>query len=156
MRFLLSSLCVYVLCLSIAQADEKITLAQINHFLDSHSTAIMQKDDVKLAALFSVDYQQHDTKIPTQGLNKSDIVKIYKNNFLVSKLIMSKINLLDAKVSEDGQRATLNTHIFSRYLIEFQGKQNILNQQEDWLSDVGLVQGQLVYLSTQKTLNLSP
>lgn len=156
MRFLLSSLCVYVLCLSIAQADEKITLAQINHFLDSHSTAIMQKDDVKLAALFSVDYQQTDSNFANKPLSKSDIVKIYKNNFMVSKLIINKINLLDAKIGEDGQHATLNTHIFSRYLIEFQGKQNILNQQEDWLSDVGLVQGQLVYLSTQKTLNLSP
>jgi hypothetical protein len=75
---------------------------------------------------------------------------------MVSKLIISKINLLDAKISEDGQQATLNTHIFSRYLIEFQSKQNILNQQENWLSEVGLVQGQLVYRNTQKTLNFFP
>ncbi|HQV80834.1 MAG: hypothetical protein IPI79_05700 [Moraxellaceae bacterium] len=156
MRFLLTSLCLYFWCLSFAQADEKITLEQINHFLDSHSTAIMQKDDAKLSTLFSTDYQQYDTKTPTQHLNQNDIVKIYKNNFMVAKLIISKINLLDAKISEDAQHATLNTHIFSRYLIEFQGKQNILNQQEDWLSEVGLVHGQLVYLSTQKTLNVSP
>ena len=156
MRFLLSSLCLYFLYLPFAYADKKITLEKINQFLDSHSTAIMQKDDAKLATLFSEDYQQTDTNPANKPLSKNDIVKIYKNNFMVSKLIISKINLLDAKISEDGQQATLNTHIFSRYLIEFQGKQNILNQQESWLSEVGLVQGQLVYRNTQKTLNLTP
>jgi hypothetical protein len=74
MRFLLTSLCVYFWCLSFAQADEKITLEQINHFLDSHSTAIMQKDDAKLA-LYLADYQQYDTKTPTQALNQKRYCK---------------------------------------------------------------------------------
>lgn len=137
-------------------ADEKITPESIAVFLDAHSTAIMQKDEAKLATLFSDDYRQNDTKTPAQGLNKSDIVKIYKNNFLVSKLIINKIKLLDTKITEDGQRATLNTHIFNRYLLEFQGKQNILNQEETWSSEVVLQQGQLLYRSTEKTPNFLP
>jgi hypothetical protein len=100
MRFLLSSLCLYFLYflyflyLPFAYADEKITLEKINQFLDSHSTAIMQKDDAKLATLFSKDYQQTDTNPANKPLSKNDIVKIYKNNFMVSKLIISKINFL--------------------------------------------------------------
>ena len=105
MRYLLSLLmCFYGASL---YADEKITPESIAVFLDAHSTAIMQKDEAKLATLFSDDYRQNDTKTPAQGLNKSDIVKIYKNNFLVSKLIINKIKLLDTKITEDGQRATL-------------------------------------------------
>lgn len=137
-------------------ADEKITSERIAVFLDTHSTAIMQKDEAKLATLFSDDYKQNETKTPAQGLNKSDIVRIYKNNFLVSKLIINKIKLLNTIITEDGQRATLNTHIFNRYLLEFQGKQNILNQEETWLSEVVLQQGQLVYRSTEKTFYSSP
>jgi len=153
-RYLLSLLmCFYGASL---YADEKITPESIAVFLDAHSTAIMQKDEAKLATLFSDDYRQNDTKTPAQGLNKSGIVKIYKNNFLVSKLIINKIKLLDTKITEDGQRATLNTHIFNRYLLEFQGKQNILNQEETWSSEVVLQQGQLLYRSTEKTPNFLP
>ena len=74
----------------------------------------------------------------------------------MSKLIINKIKLLDTKITEDGQRATLNTHIFNRYLLEFQGKQNILNQEETWSSEVVLQQGELVYRSTEKTPNFLP
>lgn len=151
----LFGLCLVFLC-SLVQADEAINSALIKQFLDRHSTFIMQKDEAKLKNLFADSYQQNDVNTPNIRLSKDDIVKIYKNNFMVSKLIINKINVLYEKISEDGQQVTLKTHIFNRYLIEFQGKQNILNQEEEWLSQLGLVQGQLVYLHTQKSFNTLP
>lgn len=144
------------MAVSWACADDVIRLEDIKSFLDKHSTAIMQKDETALVNLFSENYQQTDEKTPNQSLSKADIVKIYKNNFLVSKLIISKINILDYKLSEEQPQVTLKTHIFNRYLIEFQGKQNILNQEEEWDSHIGLIDGQLRYLDTQKTVTSSP
>ncbi len=148
--------CVCYLAVSWAFADDTICLEDIKTFLDKHSTAIMQKDELAFADLFSEDYQQIDNQTQNQPLKKADIVKIYKNNFLVAKLIINKINILDCKLSEREQQVTLKTHIFNRYLIEFQGKQNILNQEEDWDSRIGLIDGQLRYLNTQKTVTSSP
>ncbi|WP_146164442.1 hypothetical protein [Agitococcus lubricus] len=111
---------------------------------------MMQKEPEALLNLFSARYQQknlaHD-KI----LTKAELTKIYKNNLMIAKLIISKIDLLDSHISENGQHAQIKLHLFSRYLLEFEGRQNILTQEEDWLSDVGLENGKLVYLHTEQT-----
>ena len=149
MRLLLS-----VLLLSqsmYAAAADKITPQSIQALVDAQTTAIMQKDIDRLMTLFGKNYQQINTaEAKSQSISKDELQKIYNSNFMVAKLIINQIKVLDNQIAEDGQRGQLKTQVFSRYLIEFQDKQNVLTQEEEWVSDMGLEAGQVVYLRTEK------
>ena len=134
-----------------AAAIDKITPQNVQSLVDVQTTSVMQKDIDRLMALFGKDYRQVSSA-PSQGqpITKDELKKIYNSNFMVAKLIISKIDVLDAKIAEDGKHGQLKTHVFTRYLIEVQDKQNILTQEEDWISDIGLENGNLVYLRTEK------
>ena len=130
-------------------AVDKITDEAIKQFLSQQSTFVMQKEPEKLMALFADRYQQFDKK-QQATIGKEELKKIYNGNFLVAKLIINTIQLTDSKIAEDGLHAQINTHVFNRYLIEYAEKQNVLTQEEDWLSEVFLEDGQLKYLKTEK------
>jgi hypothetical protein len=130
-------------------AVDKITDEAIKQFLSQQSTFVMQKEPEKLMALFADKYQQFNKK-QQATIGKDELKKIYTGNFLVAKLIINTIQLTDSKIADDGLHAQINTHVFNRYLIEYAEKQNVLTQEEDWLSEVFLEDGQLKYLKTEK------
>ena len=130
-------------------AVDKITDEAIKQFLSQQSTFVMQKEPEKLMALFADKYQQFNKK-QQATIGKDELKKIYNGNFLVAKLIINTIQLTDSKIADDGLHAQINTHVFNRYLIEYAEKQNVLTQEEDWLSEVFLEDGQLKYLKTEK------
>ena len=130
-------------------AVDKITDEAIKQFLSQQSTFVMQKEPEKLMALFAEKYQQFNKK-QQATIGKDELKKIYTGNFLVAKLIINTIQLTDSKIADDGLHAQINTHVFNRYLIEYAEKQNVLTQEEDWLSEVFLEDGQLKYLKTEK------
>ena len=132
-----------------AFALDKITDEAIKQFLSQQSTFVMQKEPEKLMALFADKYQQFNKK-QQATIGKDELKKIYNGNFLVAKLIINTIQLTDSKIADDGLHAQINTHVFNRYLIEYAEKQNVLTQEEDWLSEVFLEDGQLKYLKTEK------
>jgi HD superfamily phosphodiesterase len=136
---------------SAVRAADKIDTHLIKQFIDTQQTAIMQKDEAKLLALFAEDYRQLQS-VQQPVMSKSDVANIYKNNFLMAKLIICQAAIDEENISKDGQRATILVHFNYRYLFEYQGQQTLLDQQEDWLSDIVLQQGQLQYIKTQKLL----
>ena len=102
-------------------------------------------------ALFAEDYRQlQSAKLPV--IHKADLGKIYKNNFLMAKLIICQATIEEENIAEDGQSANIRVHFNYRYLFEYEGQQKLLNQEEDWLSDIVLQQGQLRYIKSQKLL----
>lgn len=132
-------------------AADKIDSNLIKQFIDSQATAVMQKDESKLMALFADNYRQlQSAQQPV--IDKAALAKIYKNNFLMAKLIICQATINEANIAEDGQSATIRVHLSYRYLFEYQGQQKLLDQQEDWLSDIVLQQGQLQYIKSQKLL----
>lgn len=132
-------------------AAEKIDSDLIKQFVDRQTTAIMQKDEPSLMALFAEDYRQlQSAKLPV--IHKADLGKIYKNNFLMAKLIICQATIEEENIAEDGQSANIRVHFNYRYLFEYEGQQKLLNQEEDWLSDIVLQQGQLRYIKSQKLL----
>lgn len=140
-----------------ASAFDRITPDAITQLLNSHSTSIIQKDSEKLMALFADNYQQSDKTTPKAAkISKAELKKIYNGNFMVAKLILNTISLTDSHIAENAQSAQIKTHIFTRYLIEYAEKQNILTQEEDWVSDIGLENGNLRYLHTEKQTNAAP
>lgn len=132
-------------------AAEKIDTALIKQFIETHQTAIMQKDDTTLLALFADNYRQLQS-VQQPIIDKPALRKIYKNNFLMAKLIICQASIDEENIAEDSQSATIRVHFAYRYLFEYQGQQTLLDQQEDWLSDIVLQQGQLQYIKTQKML----
>ena len=130
-------------------AVDKITDEAIKQFLSQQSTFVMQKEPEKLMALFADKYQQFNKK-QQATIGKDELKKIYTGNFLVAKLIINTIQLTDSKIADDGLHAQISTHVFNRYLIEYAEKQNVLTQEEDWLSELVLENGQLLYLKTEK------
>ena len=143
--------CVMMASMTQVQAADKIDTKLIKEFINLHATAIMQKDEPKLMAMFAENYRQlQSIKQPVIG--KQDLAKIYKNNFLMAKLIMTQATIEEENIAEDGQSATIRVHFSHRYLFEYEGQQKLLDQQEDWLSDIVLQQGQLRYIKSQKLL----
>jgi len=132
-------------------AADKIDSHLIKQFVDSHITAIMQKDEPTLSKLFADNYRQLQS-IKQPIVYKNDLIKIYKNNFLMAKLIICQATVDEENIAEDGQSATIRVHFNYRYLFEYESQQKLLDQQEDWLSDIVLQQGQLQYIKTQKLL----
>ena len=70
----------------------------------------------------------------------------------MAKLIICQATIEEENIAEDGQSANIRVHFNYRYLFEYEGQQKLLNQEEDWLSDIVLQQGQLRYIKSQKLL----
>lgn len=150
-RRLIGIVILFLGLVSQVMAADKIDSNLIKQFIDSQTTAVMQKDESKLMALFADNYRQLQS-VQQPVIDKAALAKIYKNNFLMAKLIICQATINEANIAEDGQSATIRVHLSYRYLFEYQDQQKLLDQQEDWLSDIVLQQGQLQYIKSQKLL----
>lgn len=132
-----------------AFALERITESDIRAFLDEQTTHVMRKEIDPLMALFAPEFRH---LLPREGreLTRDEYRKIQSANFAVAKLILNTITLRQLQVREDGLQAVIRTRNYNRYLIQVKDKQSLIEQEDDLVAELGLRDGRIVYLNTEK------
>lgn len=133
-----------------ASALDRLTEADVRTLVERQAVLIMHKDIDPLMALYDSEFHQIIPAENNRVLGRDDVRKIWNANFMIAKLILSTVEVRQITLREDGAQAIVRTHNRNRYLIQLKDSQKLLEQEDDFITEVVLRKGEPVFLSMEK------
>lgn len=145
--------CLALMCLLVAGqafALDRLDEQAVKALVDRQALMIMHKDIDPLMALYDPAFHQIIPAENNRVLDRDGVRKIWNANFAIAKMILSTVDLRQVTVREDGQHAVARAHYRNRYLIQLKDSQKLIEQEDDFITEIALRNGEAVFVSMEK------
>ena len=145
----LPGLCLLLMSTQV-NALERMSEKDVRDLLNRQSLLIMHKDIDALMALYDAGFQQIIPAENNRVIGKEEVRKVWNANFSIATHILNTLDIRQLTLRDDGRQAVVKTHIRNRYLIQLKERQDVLEQDDDYIVEVALKQGEPVFVSMEK------